>query len=256
MMSDSFLLSQESSNVIRGLFKILAIIILLIIIHLKKDKKHENQISIFKNQQGGFLAAYKVYIPILFLSYFINQILFLILKIPYGSYLRIAFMFTSMLMFSILLFILFIVIIKKPFNIKWEYLGINFNSFFKKAFPLIVVTIIVSALYAMQKDFHNAFLKINISTVVFSIFIIVVSISEELLYRAILLSAFLEKMQFFYASFASSLCWSLYHFDRTLSEHAIIILLGLFLSWTYYRTKTILVPMTLHSIVNVIKIYY
>lgn len=82
--------------------------------------------------------------------------------------------------------------------------------------------------------------------------IVLVTVAEELWFRGILWSVFTQKLNIYMASLASATCWSLVHIDAPWPYHVTIIFAGLFLSWSFYKSRTILVPIALHLSVNII----
>jgi membrane protease YdiL (CAAX protease family) len=48
------------------------------------------------------------------------------------------------------------------------------------------------------------------------------------------------------AALASSACFGLWHYNLPLIKICGITLIGLFLSWSYFKSKTILVPWAIH----------
>lgn len=233
---------------IGGLLKIAAVLVLLGIIYLLKDRNYTGNTSRFRFQPWDLTAAYKVYIPVQ-ISIFVFNIGIQIQ--PLSTYPR-AISFSILYIPIIIVFLLFFIFVKRPFNVRWNSFGINFEAFVKKTIPLIVLLVVAYSIYAMRREYKIVSNVLGIK-MLFVPILILGSMAEELLFRGVMWSAFARKMNLTMAALISSICWSVWHYWSSLPENIGLVLIGLFLSWTYYWSRTILVPMVLHSVTNAMK---
>lgn len=225
--------------------------LVLILIYRLEDRKHIVEYQIFKSLPWYLIHAYKVFVPVLTLYYFAN-----IIKIFEPNpifYKMVIFQIAFICIPIILAFVLFYIIIKRPFLVNWNDFGINVKCFFRKALPVAIASIIILTLLINPLLREKSFVSIlSFPVALFMIIAILGSITEELLIRGILWRAFTRKMNIFFAAFASSVCWGMIHYDYPLWRQCVVALIGLFLAWTYYKTRTILVPMVIHSAMNIL----
>jgi len=98
----------------------------------------------------------------------------------------------------------------------------------------------------------------NLVMAIFSI-VVLVPIVEEFLFRGLLQSWFKKWLGPKAAILVSSLCFSLFHFSgaqgvSNFSILASLFILALFLGFIYERQRSLITPITLHSIFNLISI--
>jgi membrane protease YdiL (CAAX protease family) len=240
-----------------GFFKTAVIVILLVLIYLLKDRINTKvEASPIQPSQWDLLAAYKVYIPNHVLLFAINTWILHGL-LPLHSYAQYPFLTgivfgTVTCIPSVMILILFFIIIKRPFNVQWASIGIDFKSFTNKALPVLLFIITLYIIYVVIKWPNITARHLNVKFILLPA-VLLTSIAEELLIRLILLQAFIKKMNIYWAALITSICWSFSHCDVSWAAHIVIVFIGLFLAWTYFKSKTILVPMTIHATTNVIK---
>lgn len=231
--------------------KIALSMLLLVFIYVLKEYNHTYTLNIFKDKRWDLLSAYKIFVPI--------QILFFLLDTPIirKMYLntspKIALLIISFIP-TVLILLLFIYIVKRPFQVQWSDLGINLESLIKKAVPILFLIIMIFIFYIYEKHIESKIVShFSVFKLLILFSVILASIAEELLFRGVMWGAFITKMNLPMAALASSVCWSLWHYDSPILVNIGIVMIGLFLSWTYYKSKTILVPMAIHSATNIVK---
>ncbi|MDX1904185.1 MAG: CPBP family intramembrane glutamic endopeptidase [Thermonemataceae bacterium] len=82
--------------------------------------------------------------------------------------------------------------------------------------------------------------------------LIVAPIFEEIIFRGLVLEKLLTRLSPIWAILHSSLIFGIVHINLVSIVNAILI--GLLLGWVYFRTKSILICMILHFLVNLISI--
>lgn len=239
-----------------GFFKTAVIIFLLILIYYLKDRINTKaEASPIQPSQWDLLAAYKVYIPGHLLVFVFNTwwLYGTSLRPHVGEHLILASIIVGTILCipSIAILLLFFIIIKRPFNVRWSNIGIDFKSFTHKALPILIFIISIYIVYVVIKS-SNITANLNIKLIALP-GVLLISVVEELLFRSILLQSFVKKINVHLAVLTTSVCWSFFH-PVSWAAHITIIIFGIFLSWTYLKSKTILVPMTIHATTNVIKI--
>jgi uncharacterized protein len=232
------------------LSNIIIIMLLLILFYHLKDREYADSSSIFKDFKWDLVAAYKVYVPFQLVAFFFDKWF----NAPQSFWHKLSPAIVSVtvcivsIIFLSLFLSLFVLIIKRPFQIKWDNFGINRKYFIHKAMPILLLAGLISIAYIYTRGINNT-LFARSSTIGITSFILTMglgSFTEELLFRGILWGAFTKKMSIPMAALASSACFGLWHYNLPLIKICGIILIGLFLSWSYFKSKTILVPWAIH----------
>lgn len=77
-------------------------------------------------------------------------------------------------------------------------------------------------------------------------------IIEEVIFRKILFGTLLQKYNYFISALLSSFAFALIHFDF---KHLLVyMVMGFVFSFLYYKTETIIVPITAHALMNALPI--
>ena len=88
--------------------------------------------------------------------------------------------------------------------------------------------------------------------------VVVAPIAEELFYRGLLFSALRKRLDLWPAMGLSGLVFGFTHFQGSLEGSLLIVLiimpLGMFLAFLYDRTRTLLVPVTVHAVFNLVNV--
>jgi len=242
------MISLESS------IKLIIILLVLYFVYLLKDRKDTNNGTYsFLIHKLNLSTAYKIYI-IFILEIFVLNVSVVFMSDIYAkkNFYNDLLVFGMNIVFILSMFILFVIFIKRPFIMKWSDIGIDFKSFSLKAMPIFVFIMLLAALHIYLKgDGINLTKNISAKMTLLPI-LISWSIFEELIYRLILWHAFMKKMNIYIAAIISSLCFSIWHFEATMGGHVWLMIYGLLLSWAYYKSKTTLVPMTIHAQGNIL----
>lgn len=75
-------------------------------------------------------------------------------------------------------------------------------------------------------------------------------LSEELLFRGLLLAPLAGRLGFWPAAVLVSLAWTALHWNYTLASLATVFAIGLYLAWTLWRTGSLWVAILCHAIYN------
>jgi membrane protease YdiL (CAAX protease family) len=220
--------------------------LLLILFYHLKDREYVDSSSIFKDFKWDLVAAYKVYVPFQLFAFFFDKWF----NAPQSFWHKLSLAIVSVIacIVSIIFLSLFVLIIKRPFQIKWDNFGINRKYFIYKAMPILLFAGLISIAYIYTRGINNTFFARS-STIGIISFILIMglnSFTEELLFRGVVWGAFTKKMGIPMAALASSACFGLWHYNLPLIKICGITLIGLFLSWSYFKSKTILVPWAIH----------
>jgi membrane protease YdiL (CAAX protease family) len=240
------------------LLNIVIIMLLLLLFYHLKDREYVDSSSIFKDLKWDLAAAYKVYIPFLLLLFFSDKLF----NTPQSFWHKLSPEIVSVIAYIegiiiLSLFLsLFVLIIKRPFQIQWDNFGINRKCFIYKAMPILFFAGLIFVTLIYTRGINNTiFAHAQVSIISIISFILIMgfnAITEELLFRGVLWGAFTKKMSISMAALASSACFALGHYNLPLIRIYSIILIGLFLSWSYIKSKTILVPMAIHFSLDII----
>ncbi|PEJ56545.1 hypothetical protein CN692_17040 [Bacillus sp. AFS002410] len=79
---------------------------------------------------------------------------------------------------------------------------------------------------------------------------------EELYFRGILFQKLTQKFPLIFSAILSSVIFSLVHTNTTIAHHITIFIIGIFLALLYKRTGSLAVPILLHSLINIVSIFY
>lgn len=238
------------------LLNIVIIILLLLLFYRLKDRDYVDSSSFFKDFKWDLVAAYKVYVPFLLFTFFFDKWF----NTPQSFWHKLSPAIVSVIACIVSIIILslflslFVLIIKRPFQIQWASFGINRKYFIYKAMPILLFAGLISIAYIYTRGINNTFF-VRSSTIGIISFILIMglnSFTEELLFRGVIWGAFTKKMSIPMAALASSACFALGHYNLPLIRICGIALIGLFLSWAYFKSKTILVPMAIHFSWNII----
>jgi membrane protease YdiL (CAAX protease family) len=177
----------------------------------------------------------------------------LLLAMPYFFFIDIHFLYeTNKVLFllsvcSIFIGISMFVNIRRKQKIKWNFKIIDFRYLYLMLTIILIfkigINIPVDNLIG-NSELSNPF--INLSHVLGVI--IIAPILEELIFRVIILRGLLTIYRPKYAIVISAIIFGLIHVDPLLMWHAFLI--GLFLGWIYYNTKSIGTVILLHSFSN------
>ncbi|MPZ72532.1 MAG: CPBP family intramembrane metalloprotease [Nitriliruptorales bacterium] len=88
--------------------------------------------------------------------------------------------------------------------------------------------------------------------------VLVAPLAEELCFRGLLFSALRKRFPLWPAMGLSGLAFGLTHVQTTLDGYLLVLLivmpLGMFLAFTYERSRTLLVPITAHAVFNLVQV--
>ncbi|MEN6621679.1 MAG: type II CAAX endopeptidase family protein [Smithella sp.] len=236
--------------------KITVIMLLLVLVYRLEDRECGYVVPIFENFKWDLMAAYKLFLSYFLLLFFVHKFLLTVLplrELPLSQTSKAAIITIPL---ELSFFLLFIAIIKRPFQIQWNSFGINLKSITHKVTPILLFTSLLFIIYIYMMGINNTIVMQLSSIKIILIIIVIVlnSFIEELLFRGIMWSAFIKKMNTPIAALVTSICWGLWHYDTPLIGSCSIIFIGLFLSWSYFKSRTILVPMAIHTSYNLILI--
>ena len=89
--------------------------------------------------------------------------------------------------------------------------------------------------------------------------VLVAPVAEELFFRGMLFGALRSRLDFWPAAGLSAGLWALTHLESTLQGYLLVILiiapLGLLLAWVYERRRTLLVPILVHAVFNLVQVF-
>lgn len=83
--------------------------------------------------------------------------------------------------------------------------------------------------------------------------------AEELFFRGMVFGALRSRLDFWPAAGLSAGLWALTHLQTTLQGYLLVILiiapLGMVLAWVYERRRTLLVPILVHAVFNLVQVF-
>ncbi len=136
--------------------------------------------------------------------------------------------------------------------------AVDFSVTHKKVvLPMVIVSMLltvcllplVTRLPAFP-SWSSQILQPPTDTMIFAVLtaVVLAPILEELIFRGIILDGLLETYSPNIAIFVTSLLFGIYHLNLIQFIYGFII--GIFLGWVYYHSKSLSLPMLIHAVVN------
>lgn len=116
--------------------------------------------------------------------------------------------------------------------------------------PLFILGIRLGVLHNVSANVNLGIMQLPIASIV--ILAIIIPIAEELLFRGIIYNALKERTGVFAAMLLNAFIFMLAHMMLQGSTFLLLFIAGILYCFTYEKSKTLLVPILLHSIDNLV----
>lgn len=164
--------------------------------------------------------------------------------------------FVKNLLFYVLIFLLPIWLLiqcgfkKKPF----QYLGLGAN---KKAAGIgLLIAAGMTLVFLITHGFHIERTVWDSPSILLLIGTAFAGLFEEIAFRGFYLTFFKQRTGFVWANIITALLFSLLHFGQVLEQNvvqlAMLVGIGLFLGYAYEKSKSIWVPVIIHTAFNIL----
>lgn len=164
--------------------------------------------------------------------------------------------FLKNLLFYILIFIVPIfLIIKKAFNVKpINYLCLNYNG--KAIIRGLMIAVGMALIFFITNMFKVNSVKFDLPSILTLTGVVLAGLFEEIIFRGFYLQTIQGKLGFVWANVITAFLFSALHFGEVLQQNyaqlGILFVMGLFLGYVFDKTKSLWVPIIIHSTFNIL----
>lgn len=164
--------------------------------------------------------------------------------------------FLKNFLFYMLVFIVpILLIIRKRFRENpINYLQLSFNA--KAIATALLIGAGMALIFLITNRFSIKSDKFDVPGIMMLTGTVLAGLFEEIAFRGLYLRTFQEQFGFVWANIVTACLFSALHFGQVLQQNyaqlAILFVMGLFLGYIYNKTKSLWVPIILHSTFNIL----